>query len=347
MRLAGFGLFELLIALTISTLVLLALTQVMVTQQRTSVAVESWARLLENGRFAQSAMFDALTQADVRLPCARHPRDRDSQRWVASSELFDHRLRVFGWEAQGTGMGMRWLLRPPSQTENHSGPVVVPPHLVARLDQQSDVVVIQSLTTHASVNVREVTPWAFHTQHHHRIKSCRWVVVSDCTHDFEFQLASTEPRIFRWHEGDCTLSNHSRQPTPPDWLTADPSNLFVVTRDWEAWFVGPNDDGGRTLYRMLWHRGLVRVRTEAIVDNIETLQLEYAYRAPPSPRVWLSADKVPDWQAVEAVRFAVVARLSQSSKKQRTGVSAPLLSGELEWPSNQTHAVFGSAVSFQ
>lgn len=347
MRSAGFGLLELLIALMISALVLLALTQAMMTQQRAAVAVENWARLLENGRFAQSAIFDALRQADERLPCARQRQDHKSQRITAPSALFNPHLRIIGWEAQGTGVGARWWLSSPSQTANHSGPTPVPPPLAARLDRQSDAVVIQSVNTQASVQVSEVTPWAFHTQRHHRIKSCRWVVVSDCAHDFEFQLTGAEPRTLRWHETDCTPGNHLGQPTPLHWLTADPSHLFVVTRDWQAWFVGPNEDGGRTLYRMLMHQGLTRVRTEAIVDDIETLQLEYAYRAPASPRVWLSAEQVPDWRSVEAVRFAVVARLDSQQSPRGTEVRAPLLSGELQWPSDQPHVVFGSAVSFQ
>ncbi len=314
----GIGLLEWMVALGLNALVLLILTQALLGARVSFAMIDAIARLSDNGRFAQDVIAQSLLQAQVTLPCARAMDDplRIQHNQIRQSRGFVTNASVVGWEAMGT-QGPSWSLSP-NRTEASSTIADLPPALAGRVDPQSDVLMVHKKTPVSGVMVTELELGQIKTNRGHGLKDCSFVVLSDCTIDQSIQVSHVETRALNWSaDSACEPGNASAdslgmgQPSDgSDWN-------HIALYHWQAvaWFVGVPVAGERTLYRALFDRGQSRVRVEAMVEGIETLQLEYAAHRPGQPMAWQSADAINDWTLVAGVRFGVLASGRLSSQR--------------------------------
>lgn len=341
----GAGLLEWIVAVGLNAVVLLILTQALLGARVSFSMADVLARLSDNGRFAQDVIALSLQDAQATLPCMQ-PMDgpgRTEHNQLRASPGFVANAAVVGWEAVGT-QGPSWSLSP-NLTEASSDLVGLPHALAGRVDPQSDVLMVHKKAPISGVMVSELRSGQLNTQRGHGLKACSLVVLSDCMVDQSIQVSYVQTRSLNWSvAGACEPGNASTDP-PGLMELSDWSDIALYHWQAVAWFVGVPTDGQRTLYRALFDHGQSRVRIEAMVEGIETLQVEYAAG---QPLQWHSADAIADWTLVSGVRFGVLAsgrvanhRHSKDSFADRP-TSQPLLSARVTSPGNR-----GYVKSFQ
>ena len=348
-KIEGVGLLEWVVALGLNAVVLLILTQALLSARVSFSMIDATARLSDNGRFALEVIAQSLDSASVGLPCAREEDDPflTQVSFTHPSSGFLPEAMVVGWEAPNT-QGDAWSMHAEIE-QAASAHIHWPPALAGRVDPQSDVLMIHYRAPLPGVKVNHLGPDHLYTQKAHGLKSCAVVVLSDCTTDRTLQVSRVTARSLHWSsDGQCAPGNRavSEIDVDPwsDWPHDRSHNGYhnghrIALYHWRAvaWFVGPPEGGERTLYRALFDRGLDQVRVEAMVEGIETLQVEFASRHPLNPMAWQSADEVADWSSVVGVRFGLLAsaRMDQPLSEVEALVSHPLLSSQVSWPANQ------------
>lgn len=340
-RQRGIGLLEWVVALGLNALVLLILTQALLGARVSFSMIDATARLSDNGRFAQDVINQSLSQASAGLPCGRAVNDPmlEQVHGIQSGPGWIPNVAVVGWEASGT-QGPSWSLSVSSagnaSTGNASTHASLPQALEGRVDPQSDVLMVHRKIPVSGVIVTHLESNRLDTQRGHGLPACSIVVLSDCTTDHTIQVSQVSTRSLHWSVGNgCEPGNESLNNfDPARWLDWNRIALY----QWQAmaWFVGPEEDGQRTLYRALFDRGQSRVRVEAMVEGIETLQVEYASHDPLQPMRWQSADAINDWRSVVGVRFGVLAsaRIDGAPTHEDQTTRQPLLGTEVLWPTS-------------
>lgn len=333
----GMGLLEWVVALGLNALVLLMLSQALLSARVSFSMIDATARLSDNGRFALEVIARSLNSASAELPCARdnNPPRLNQVNSINPSVGFLPDALVVGWEAANT-QGAAWSLHADLE-QTASAHIGLPPALVGRVDPQSDVLMVHYREPLAGVMVNDLRLGQLHTQRGHGLKSCSLVVMSDCTTDYVFQTSQATTRSLHWaSNGQCAPGNKAIGAIDLDrW--SDWHRIALYHWHAVAWFVGPPEDGERTLYRALFDRGHGQVRVEAMVEGIETLQVEFASHPPFGSMQWQSANEVADWPTVAGVRLGVLAsaRIDQTRSKVEAFILQPLLSSEISWPADQ------------
>jgi len=346
MKEKGATLLEWVFAIALNALVLLILSQALVAARKTFSMIDAIGRVANNGRFVQDVLATSLFDANPNIACARAPFDETVKRINSMGAPMDDWLGagVVGWEAPGTTKD--WVLS--SESNNHSQHhPKLPSALVDRVDPQSDVVLIHRLIPIANT-VDEIRIDGLMLSASHGIPACGWVVASDCSLDVAFYNGAKDQRFLGWSGNACGAKGDSVPSEDGVSLGQGlwPDRSLVAIYEWQAmaWFVGPSDTGDRALYRARFDRGIGQPKIEAMAQNIETLQLEYATQERMS---WQRADRIGDWSKVVGVRFALLASVPMEvqSNKGAALVSLPMLSDEIWWPSHLGYAkAFGSAV---
>jgi len=333
----GMGLLEWVVALGLNALVLLILTQALLSARVSFSMIDATARLSDNGRFALEVIDQSLNKANAELPCARDMNDSQLNQVnsINPSPGFLPKALVVGWEAantQGAAWSLHAELKQPTATH-----VNLPPALNGRVGPQSDVLMVHYRAPITGAMVNDLRSDQLHTQRGHGVKSCSLVVISDCTTDYLFQTSQATTRSLHWaSDGRCAPGN---APISSIDIGQWPNWHRIALYHWHAvaWFVGPPDDGERTLYRALFDRGHDQVRVEAMVEGIETLQVQFVSHSSLGPMQWQSADEVADWSLVVGVRLGVLAsaRMDPNSSKAQALISQPLLGSEVSWSADQ------------
>lgn len=335
-RQRGIGLLEWVVALGLNALVLLILSQALLGARVSFSMIDATARLSDHGRFAQDVINQSLAQASAGLPCGRAANDPLLEQFhgIQRSPGWIPNVAVVGWEASGT-QGPSWALSVGSASNASTHPSL-PPALEGRVDPQSDVLLVHRKKPVSGVRVTHLGSNRLDTQLGHGLRACSILVLSDCTTDHTIQVSHVSTRSLHWSEGSgCEPGNESLDKLDtarwPDWNR-------IALYQWQAmaWFVGPEESGQRTLYRALFDEGQSRVRVEAMVEGIETLQIEYASHDPLQPMQWQSADAITDWRSVVGVRFGVLAsaRIDGSPPHQNQTTRQLLLGAEVLWPAS-------------
>lgn len=339
----GHTLLQWVIALALNAFVLLVLTHSLTGAQKHFSGIDAMADLIERGRFAQALLADSLAQANPRLACARSAEAMSQWSYEVSAAFGpESNAPVQGWEAVGTHQG-RWRLEPDTAPIGHDRNTW-PQALRLRVDAQSDLIMMHQYRPWAHGPVVELFSHQLELARAHGLKRCAHVLITDCETDWMFQNISEQPRTLAWSASGCGQSNHMG-PEAPVWPNLDRLAVYEWLRI--AWFVGSSTTGQRTLYRAIFDRGDDRPRIEAMVEGVETLQVEYAV-GPDAP-IWSSADQISDWTGVVGVRFAVVVRADRPIPIQHSSQTQdwPILSGEVSWPlASGEVRVFGSGIAF-
>jgi prepilin-type N-terminal cleavage/methylation domain-containing protein len=347
----GMTLVELLVAMVLISWMGLWASSGLMAHQRAKASITQWARVAENGRMAQTLLHERLMSAQARLPCGRQVSSLPRPVQLLSDPIFRREQLVMGWEAQGTGTNTPWSLDPVSKAAWRHEPQLITQRLLGylndRVDPQSDVLVIYGLETLSDLSIETLGVDGVLTERHHSLKSCSWMVISDCSVDLEFQQSSTDPRMIGWNGMACQPGNEIVMPSV--WEDASPTELAVHHRFIDVWFVGPHQSGHRSLYRTRWAHGWLLPQKEEVVSHIDSLQLEYGIGTVGGALRWVVASEVSSWSDVLGVRFAVLASVDPTGVGlTQSHLPQNLWQGSVTW-SDPRHsgAVFGSAVFFR
>ncbi len=315
-RARGFTLVEIMVAVTIGLIILVAVAQLFATSRATYSLEEGLARVQENGRFAMEFLARDLRMAGY-AGCLNVNQDLNANaNFSATNGLvntssvveysFGPRTHIVGYEWTGTGTGnSQWN---PTLPNFLSGASIAP---------QSDVLVIQR-GAEQSYRLASAMPTAGATifiPSTTDIGTGDIILVADCSNVDVVQVTAENV------SGGIKALEHDAAPGTPGNTAADLAKNYdnsaevmkLVTR---AYYVGwrKNDDTNpRALFRAELLNGTMQAGNE-MVEGIDSIQIEYGedtflngsadvYRLPGAVT---EPGTVQDWSRVVSVRLGLV-----------------------------------------
>lgn len=313
-RQIGLSLIELMIALTLSLVLVGLVIQVFVSQRQTFSAGEALARVQENNRFVTELTREPARALALQGFCGGNARYLSH---ISSTGSFlDNPQRVVGgWEYQGTGPAAEFTVPadPTPGAGDWSGFDMgdLPAEVTSRILPYSDVLMVRELQL---VPARwpegtELTQPGVDTNESHGIPQCATVLMTNCVRTDVFQNTSDQPSQLERGASGCFPNNQAAQRWQFNY--DDDAHLYQVIP--HLFFVGRNPEGEPGFYRASFRTSGSPV-VEELVEGVENLQVLYGYGAPApagdGQRInrWFTADQVPNWELVIAVRLDAVVR---------------------------------------
>jgi type IV pilus assembly protein PilW len=311
------------VAITISLIILAALTSVMVNTKRANTEQNAFGRLQENGRIATQIMTRELQQSGY-FGCGTLHTANFKSNLVANStytNMYSTDIRVEGSE-KGTG-----LMYPGSA----SVPIGAASDVVGvrYLDVDNEITVIPPFMTQETSDLYVATG--------NDLKPGDIVMVTNCTGGDVFQITSGDPN------GSGIISHTVGTGTPGN-ASADLGRIYEQTKDGFApkilqfassyYFVKNNASGQPSLFRMK------NGAEEELVEGIEDLQVTYGIDTTlPDPDFipdsyvkagsgQLQTDE--DWRRVRTIRFGVLARSLANNTTTASKTTGPVSTAELD-----------------
>lgn len=327
---AGFSLVELMIALLLGLFLMLVLIQFFLGNRQTYVVNEGLARLQETGRFGIEAIKREVRETGAHgfcvggreLPIRNHLNTCPG----LYDGIFDADRPIGGLEYIGTAPGQSFVIPndadPAGATTNQWSSTSMtmsqlPSQLSGRVMPFSDVLVVRSpevLPGVTAVGNTQVNSAALNLTAAHGVAQNSIVLITNCATGadlFQNVNAPTATSFSRGNAPSCAPSGPGNRSL--DWSTQYGGSLQAFRMRSTAFFVGRNTLTGQPgLYRLVFSNGSQDF--QEIVDGVESMQILYGYSRPGSQSTgqgvtdWLTADQVPDWSLVIAVRIALLAR---------------------------------------
>ncbi|MGY6587093.1 MAG: PilW family protein [Wenzhouxiangella sp.] len=342
-KLRAFTLVELMVAMVLGLVIIAAVIQFFSGSRQTYITTEALARAQENGRFAIESMKPPIRSVGLGGICGGAPRIKNHLNTGTSSalDLLLANRAVQGWEYTGTGVNRPVLLAnadaaSASSTDwvSSGGVAGIPAELANEVSEGrvmpfSDVLMLReprpvrgivagdnNAVNQASLNISYL-PGA------DLVRQCEIILVTNCNRADLFQVTNaTSATLTKGSAGGCSPGNLTGGPALTNWSTAHRGASQFYRVESMIFYVGlrsPNDPGADdipVLYRMSFVEGQDPIREE-IVEGIENMQVLYGYSEPGQPEgsgdgqsvnVWLTADNVPNWEYVIAVRIGLLSR---------------------------------------
>ncbi len=327
---SGFSLVELMVALTLSLLVVAAVVQFFTGSKMTYNATEALARTQESGRFALETLKPVVRSAGLGGICGGTSRLRNHLN-VSSADAIallapNHAVR--GWEFQNTGIDQTVTLTgltPGSaavgQWQAGGNIGQLPDVIVQRALPFSDVLFIREMRPIGNITATDTNAPnqnninVIYGTGADQVTQCEIVLVTNCNQADLFQAVNaTANSLTRGSGGTCSPGNV----TPAaDWSATYRSAAQFYRPLSRAFFIGEGASGQPALFSATFSRGFNTPVIEELVDGIENMQLVFGYSDPGAPEgsgdgqsvnVWLTAQNVPNWEYVIAVRVGLLAR---------------------------------------
>jgi type IV pilus assembly protein PilW len=337
----GLSLIELMVALIISTLIMMGLTQIFLSTRIVYQADEGLSRLQENGRFALDFIARDIRGAGNMGCLGDIPPEQLADKTTnhltnkATDPMFDlTRGAIEGFEAVGTGPGSNYslpALYPATMTSNTTP--ALDPQLVPNAVGGSDVLVLRKM---AEGGVELVPPYTDAAQVFadpaNDFQRYQVMMVTDCESAAIFQATTVS------NGGGTTNIAHAPGGTPgndcPNWGQSgcpgrDYSNGGQVSQFRViAYYIGRGANGGPALFQRSWDMG-TPIDTE-LVEGIESMQILYGVNTDGDSRrnadMYLPANTLPltstgrqdSWRIV-SVRVGLLVSGSNASQSQASG----------------------------
>jgi type IV pilus assembly protein PilW len=325
----GVSLIELMVAMAISLVVLLAVGTVYFSTKRTYNVQNEYSRMQENALFA----FQTLTQ-DINTagfvgcsPVVNNLLNTNA----ASSGLFDFTNGVYGWEFAGTGPGVTYniasLAAAPAGSAGNwadNSTQVLHPSLAGRVLPGTDVLVLSTsremanLTPTADINPSDVSiQFANPTN----MTTGAVLLVSDCNKADVF-MNSDAP-------ADSTLSRatacggftpcNKAQNWSHQYKAAD---VRMITSTSRAYFIGVGANGEPALFRFNYNLGAAGT-PEELVNGVENMQILYgenlAGSAAFTPTRYVTINNVSNPLNIVAIRISLLMRSENELNRPADG----------------------------
>lgn len=360
----GLSLVELMVALAISTVILIALVQVFVNSRLIYNTDEGIARLQENGRFAMEFLARDIRMAGNMGCLGNIPSDPTELENITAnfvvnstiSPIFDlARGGIEGFEFNGTGPGGTYSLPAlyPATLVSNTVPALNTA-LLASAVAGSDVLVLRFMDGEGVPLVPPYTDAAqvFAAQPND-IEDNQILIATDCKRVAIFQATGVSA------SGGQTNISHASGGTPgntcPNWgvggcKRADFEKGGQLARfNTMVYYVGIGAYGGPSLIRRSWPTGTSR--DDELVEGVENMQILYGLnsdvdageRFGGSADQYVPANSVTDWSRVVSVRVALLVagqisgKTSGQSERERDTATYSIAGVTMDPPANDLH----------
>lgn len=333
----GFSLIELMVAVTLGLILMVALISVFVGSRSAYQTTSGVASLADEGRFAIDSISQIARGAGF-IGCSRASTTAIGNsllNWTTAPVAYDFRYAVGGYEAASTGPG-NTLTIPATPTAN-AGAGNWTPNLDAAFTgattQQvkgSDVIVLRSAlprtqpvytTADAASGASSLT-----VSSAGNLQANQLAVISNCIRAVPFQISSVTAGT------PATVSFNGTTGAPGNSATALPVDFapgaLVYPLTNTIFYIGMGADGDSALRRLDLQNGQVgpAIFTDAeVVEDVENMQVLYGLDTG-SGTAYVTADQVPDFSSVVSLEVAVlVASPSGSVPAPATALTFNLL----------------------
>lgn len=358
---SGFTLIELMIAIVLGLLLTAAVLTLFTSSKLTFNTNEAQSRTQENGRFALEVL-------------KREIRETGSYGWCAGRiNITDHlnacsnfpnggEFPLMGWEFQDTGVGDAYTIPDdldPSSVAAGSWTTADGTAIHANLNGEiapgSDFFVFRrfeplQLTVNTNTSASAISLSA-------GIATTGDVMlVTDCSFADIFQQASTGANLDK--SGFACSAAGPGNSVAQNWSTIYGVGAQVFRVQEIAYFVGFDNargDGVPGLYRLNLATGV----REELVEGVENLQVHYGYSRDASQggdgqsvrfqEDWLTADQVPNWRQVIALRISMSIRSAEIGDGDQTSAQVFELAGsDITVPSDgRLHQPFSTTIALR
>ncbi len=326
-RQRGLSIVELMVALTIGLIIVIAVERIFVTSSGTFRATEGLSRAQETGRFAIEFMSRDIRMAG-NLGCIRDTLIIDNLNTGGSP--YDFGRGIQGFEYAGTAPGNTYTISSENPTNTTGGwapaldTALVPPGAIPG----SDVLVIRRMDGRPLRRATPINDSAMvflDSSESVNIRDGDILAITDCDKTSVFQVTSTTvagPRLNVVHAASGTPGNRCPVWAPPACPeqeygnSAEVSKLLTV-----AYFIGRGASGEPALFMAMLQpggAGTAMVSSE-MLEGVESMQILYGLDQDNdgSAETYMTADQVealtvanPDtgWPQVLSVRLSLLVR---------------------------------------
>jgi len=339
----GLSLTELLVALLISSFILIGLVQIFATNRATYQADEGLARLQENGRFAIDFLVRDLRMAGNMGCLGKIPPDQQNNVWNylnTSSSAFDLSTGIGGFEATGTAPGATYAMLsnyPPTNvfaTTPSLDPTLVPGAvpgtdvLAVRFMDGNSVPLVPNAGGKYHDTAQVFAGASSTTLAQNDIEQDAIVMVTNCKQAAIFQVTNNLTG------GSPVNVAHGNGGAPgntcPVWGTggckgyidAFQAGSQIAALRSRFFFIGRQTRGTSTeVGPALFRRDANALQPAELVEGIENMQILYGVDNSPQNDTgkdghgadsYLRADLVTDWSRVVSVRIGLLVSTSNS-----------------------------------
>jgi type IV pilus assembly protein PilW len=335
---SGFSLVELMVALVLGGMVVVAVINIFLGSRMTYMANEGFARAQETGRFALEDIKRDLREVGTNGFCGARLTIRNHLNNCAGlyNATFDPTRPINGLEFTGTGpSGGSFTIPDELAVETgqygrwtSSNLSELPAALQGRVVGNSDIVFFRTMQpvpglTAEGTNLKNAV--AINLNGGHNLNNSI-VLVTDCASAADlFQNRSGGNAFVRSAAGPSCGANGPGNVPPGlrSWSRSYDESMQVYRVQTTAYYVGINPQTSEPgLYRMVLGEGAPRYIE--VADGIENMQVLYGFSLPSahggdgqSVNHWLTASQVPDWGLVIAARISVLARSPEIAGQDR------------------------------
>jgi type IV pilus assembly protein PilW len=302
----GFSIVELMVAMTIGLIILLATTTIFVQSKQSHTTQDSLARLQENSRFAMQFLMRDLRMAGY-YGCADDVTSVvNTLDLTTSGGEFDASNPV-----QGSENKSNWYPLVPAGTGT------APP---TKMHPGTDAITIRYADTDNAIDI--VPPFMPNTSAALKLGASNGlstgeiIMVTDCSSTSVFQI--TGPDEPNCTTPPCTI-NHNTGASVPGNVTKNLGKIYegdaqIVKFYYAGYYIAPGASNQPALFRDTLvvdpATNTSKIQAQELVEGIENMQIVYGedMSGDRIPDRYVKADTVANWRNVMAVRIGILAR---------------------------------------
>ena len=351
----GFTLVEMMIAMSISLILLLGVSQIFTSNKRSSRVSEGLSRVQENARFALKKMSTDMRKAGYSGCSGEDLKNHlDPTGTGYDEDLFDFTKATAGWDYNNnaatspTEPGQTFTISTltPGGTagaadkwENNDTDGL-PTTLIGKVVPGSDIVVLKwmsdrldGIQLNGNVNPNSAQ---MGTVSAHGFSKGTVLVVSDCTAGDVFQTVSA-PTSKSLQRSGAQQDPGNVNPGSTNWSHAYPAGAFISTFISRAYYIGEGASGEPSLYSITYTQGATGQVTEEVAQGIENMQILYGLdtNADNLPEKYVTAKQVNDHANVVSLKVGLIARSPSEVKTIEATSSKTLLGTTIDIPADR------------
>lgn len=355
----GFTLIEMLVAMSISLILLLGVSQIFSSNKRSQRVTEGLARVQENARFAMKKISIDMRRAGY-VGCAGDnlANHLDQTDPAYDEDLFDYTKGTAGWEytkglgTSATEPGQTYTLSTvePGGTEGAAGKWQndkaegLPASLVDEVVPGSDIIVMKWMGDKLSnidlANAVNPKNASIQTSLNHGIAAGTVLVISDCSGGDVFQTVSN-PASKSLTRGKAAggISPGNANPATTDWSHSYPQGANLSAFTSRAYYIGKGTNGEPSLFSITYDQASTAagVITEEIAEGIENMQVLYGVdtNADKFAEKYVTAEEVTDHSNVVNLKVGLIARSPSDAKTLGSARTMSLLGSTIIIPTDK------------
>lgn len=300
----GLTLVELMVALVLGLLILAGVISIFLSNRQAFRTSEQLARIQENARTAFELMSRSVREAGG-VPCGSNMPVANVLNNAATQWWSNWGDGIRGYHGKTAMPASSFGTSPGDRVEG------------ATDAETPDAVIVHYGFGEPAVTVVEHQPTAAQFKvntNAHGLTDDEIVMVCDFHHATIFQVTnanSANDTIVHNTGGTAQPGNCSKGLGYPTDCSSVNGNKYtfqnggtIVRLRAEAWYIGVNDRGGRSLYRVRMEKGTVQ--KEEIAEGVRDMKIVYLVNAGGAlANEYVTANKVADWTQVVAARFTL------------------------------------------